>query len=195
MNKVIKFHLSRLAMNIFYLHRVRRLCAQYHCDKHVVKMILETYQLLCTAVWLCDPNSVAQRGSLFYYHNTRIYRRTHANHPSAVWARENSKHFRWLRKFGLRLCTEYTYRYGREHVCEKYLRTLKTPPLPDGSFHPPPQCMPDQYKVDTGDPINDTIAAYRAYYNGDKVRILSWSGKRAGRPTPDWIVPVQTKTI
>jgi hypothetical protein len=36
-------------MNIFVLSRCPRAAARLHCDKHVVKMILETAQLLYTA--------------------------------------------------------------------------------------------------------------------------------------------------
>jgi hypothetical protein len=172
-------------MNIFYLHRKRRKCVKYHCDKHVIKMILETAQLLCTAVWVFDPDSIVQdpESKQFAYHGTRVYRKTHENHPCAIWARENKKHFRWLRKFGLYLCKEYTYRYGKTHKTEEILRGLRTPPaMPDGVFHEPPQCMPDQYKVP-----NDSVQAYRNYYVGEKARMLCWDGKINSRPRPPWV--------
>lgn len=57
-------------MNIFYLSRDPVLCAEMHCDKHVVKMILETAQLLSTAHW--------ELGS------TAPYKPTHKNHPLAL---------------------------------------------------------------------------------------------------------------
>ena len=41
-------------MNIFYLHENPEICAEYHCDKHVVKMILETAQMLSTAHRIID---------------------------------------------------------------------------------------------------------------------------------------------
>ena len=172
-------------MNIFYLHRKRRKCAKYHGNKHVIKMILETAQLLCTAVWVCDPDHVLQdeKNKIFTYRGTRIYRKTHQNHPCAIWARENKKHFRWLRKFGLRLCDEYTYRYGKVHKTREILEKLRTPTsLPEGVFHDPPQCMPDEYKVP-----NDSVQAYRNYYKAEKRNMHYWKGKIAWRDAPKWI--------
>lgn len=61
-------------MNIFYLDKDPKLCAQYHCDKHVVKMILESAQLLCTAVNEAAGKEVAP------------YKSTHVNHPCSIWS-------------------------------------------------------------------------------------------------------------
>ena len=36
-------------MNIFFLHKHPVIAAQMQCDKHVVKMVLETAQMLSTA--------------------------------------------------------------------------------------------------------------------------------------------------
>ena len=36
-------------MNIFVLDNDPKKCAEAHCNKHVVKMILEHAQLMCTA--------------------------------------------------------------------------------------------------------------------------------------------------
>ena len=37
-------------MNFFDLDDDDEACAEAHCDKHVVKMILESVQLLCTSL-------------------------------------------------------------------------------------------------------------------------------------------------
>lgn len=172
-------------MNIFYLHRLRRKCAEYHCDKHVIKMILETAQLLCTAIWVYDSDNVHwdKDTKIFTYRGARVYRKTHENHPCAIWARSNKKNFRWLRKFGIILCKEYSYRYGKVHKTQTVLEALRTPSaIPDGDFFEPPQCMPDQYKV-PGKCVN----AYRKYYVSEKSSLHSWKGKVAGRNTPFWI--------
>ena len=39
-------------MNLFYLDEDFDKCAEYHVDKHIVKMPLEAAQLLCTAIWI-----------------------------------------------------------------------------------------------------------------------------------------------
>lgn len=167
-------------MNIFYLHRKRRRCAKYHCDKHIVKMPIEAAQLLCTAIWLCCPDLVVWDSEQleWTYKGARVYRKTHTNHPCAVWARANKKNWKWLRKFGIRLCEEYTHRYGKVHKTQGVLEALKCPPLPDGEFTPPPQCMPDEYKVE-----DDCVTAYRRYYNGAKKDILTWKN----REVPAWV--------
>ena len=98
-------------MNIFYLHSIPQIAAIYHCDKHVVKMIVETAQLLATAHHeLGNGDKVT-------------YKPTHKNHPSAVWARSSRLHYMYLQRLGLSLCKEYTKRYGKEHSVEKYFRT------------------------------------------------------------------------
>jgi hypothetical protein len=127
-------------------------------------MILETAQLLCTAIWVFGSEAP--------------YRKTHVNHPCAVWARENKKNWHWLKKFGLYLCQEYTYRYGKTHKTQAVLESLECPELPDGDFSPPPQCMPDEYKVE-----GNTVQAYRNYYVGEKSNLFDWKK----RERPKWI--------
>lgn len=75
-------------MNIFYLHKNTEQCANMHCDKHVVKMILESAQLLCTAHRVCDGDD--------YCDDYNLYKKTHQNHPSAVWVRKSADNYRWL---------------------------------------------------------------------------------------------------
>ena len=91
-------------MNIFILDKDVKKCAQYHCDKHVVKMILETAQLLCGVhhVTAHDTAHVP-------------YKLSHKNHPCAIWARESFSNYVYLCELGLELCKEYTHRYGKRH--------------------------------------------------------------------------------
>lgn len=145
-----------------------------HCDKHVVKMILETCQMLC-AVWhIVDPEHKIYEPP---------YKLAHKNHPCTIWVRTSLGNYKWLCQLGLELCKEYTYRYGKTHACEKYIITLseQVPPIPDDGFTTPAQAMPDMYKD------HDAVEAYRMYYFFDKNSMLCWKGKIAGRDTPDWI--------
>ena len=64
-------------MNIFYLDRNPKIAAQMHCDKHVVKMVLEYAQILSTAHRVIDGDEVADREGL--------YEIAHKNHPSTAW--------------------------------------------------------------------------------------------------------------
>lgn len=184
-------------MNIFALDNNPKAAAQYHVDKHVIKMILEHCQLLCTAHRILDGefyegrtanNRKIKRWRLSEDLEDFIYKATHINHPSAVWARANLSHYTWLASMTDDLCKEYTYRYGKVHKCErdglvKWLND-NTPKniVNDGTFVLPTPAMPDHCKVP-----GDVVASYRNYYAKEKQRMHSWSGKIAGRPTPTWL--------
>lgn len=179
-------------MNIFYLSHNPEKCAQQHVDKHCVKMILETAQLLSTAHRVLDgevKRMKTKTGRWKTYHelpgvrNNVLYSSTHVNHPSAIWARKNNANYNWLWSLMDSLCKEYTYRYGKVHKCEQtgLLLELSSSPknIPIGTFTEPTPAMPDQYKVP-----GNSILSYHNYYNGEKQRMFSWKK----RETPEWIV-------
>lgn len=121
-------------MNIFILSEDPQEAAEMMCDKHVVKMILETAQLLCSPF----PPGEAP------------YKRSHYNHPSAVWARESVRNYEWLIVHGLALCDEYFFRYGKQHKskevilwCQNNYEKLK---LPIKNRTPFPKVMAEEYK-------------------------------------------------
>ena len=150
-------------MNIFYLDTNPINAAQQHCDKHVVKMIVEYAQLLSTAHHVIDGDAA----------RPDIYRVTHKNHPSAVWVRQSVEHYGYVRDLLMALGEEYTRRYGRVHkTMREVAPALILPPhgmaLNDG-WTPPPQCMPEEYHR------AHPVQAYRAYYRGDKARFARWT--------------------
>ena len=151
-------------MNIFYLDKDCVTSAQYHTVKHVVKMILEYSQLLCTAHRLLDDDV-----------DDRLYRATHKNHPSAKYVRYTDSNYKFVYRMFTALCDEYTYRYGKVHLTDTKLRELlKTPPknIPVGQMTRMPQAMPDEFKC------CDSIIAYRNYYRIAKQHLHTWT-KRA----------------
>ena len=165
-------------MNIFYLDKDPKRCAEMHCDKHVVKMILEYAQLLSTAHRVLDGDEWADRVGL--------YKATHKNHPSAVWARESAGNYFWLNKLFQELCKEYTKRYGKIHGSQirlgDYLYVL--PKSLNIGFEgietgltEPPQCMPDYCKIE-----GDAIMGYRNYYIREKSYMARWNFT----PEPVW---------
>lgn len=158
-------------MNIFYLDADPKLCAQYHCDKHVIKMIVETAQLLCSAHWAS--------------HSSAPYKKTHINHPCSKWVRESIFHYHWLCKLGLELCKEYTFRYNKIHKTEKVIEWLimNCPNLPYSKFKEPPLAMPNYCK------IGDTIQSYRNYYMKEKNHFITYKK----RNKPKWLKLVQRK--
>ena len=160
-------------MNIFFLSEDARTAAQWHVDKHVVKMPLEAAQLLCTAHHLAADPFVKQL--------TLLYKATHKNHPSAIWVRASRANYNWAYSYFAELAEEYTYRYGKQHASWTKLKdVLKAPPCntPDAPFTPPPQCMPDIYKC------ANTSTAYRNYYNFGKKELHAWRKREA----PHWVV-------
>lgn len=159
-------------MNLFYLHPDPTVAAQMQCDKHVVKMLLETAQMLCTAHHEVDGSRASKR----------LYKSAYKNHPSTRWVRADAYHYEWAYKHFAALCDEYTYRYGKVHTTDRKLRKLLSKPPRKLAFKSwqsdPPQCMPDDYKQ------ADTVKAYRAYYQSDdKRRFAAW---RKLRPAPNW---------
>jgi hypothetical protein len=154
-----------MGMNIFYLDSDPVLCAQYHCDKHLVKMLVEHCQLLSTAIRLNGIDDID------------LYKITHKNHPSAIWVRESRENFIWLCELTSEMFKEYTIRYNKSHksfsVFEKCLDYIHC--IPNGSFTNIPQCMPDDCKSD------NPVIAYRQYYIKYKSHFAKWKTK-----TPEW---------
>jgi len=116
-------------MNIFFLDTDPVLAAQYQCDKHVVKMILETAQMLCTAHRVLDGErmySEKTKKPLQQYNHPRwhdvLYKCAHINHPSTKWIRATSGNYQWAFAHFCALCDEYSYRYGKLHESDKKLR-------------------------------------------------------------------------
>jgi len=157
-------------VNIFFIHRDPAVAAQEHCNKHVVKMVLEYAQLLSTAHQTFSP-----------VHIDGLYRKTHYNHPSARWARETGAQYRWLYQLYVALCSEYTHRYDREHLSGRLIGALSKPPMQiAGSdfWSDPPLCMPNEHKG-----AGDAVECYRHYYRVGKKHILDY--KR--RSVPEWL--------
>ena len=144
-------------MNIFVLDKHPNVAAMYHCDKHIVKMPLETAQMLSAVHWR--------------YGNEPPYARTHENHPCTLWAGQTVENYRWLYKLGLALCHEYTYRYGKVHGCERVIKLLMMPPLrlTARGFTAFAKAMPEQYIS------YDAVDSYRAYYANEKASICTWT--------------------
>jgi len=140
-------------MNIFYLDKDPVKAAKVQYNKHVVKMILESAQMLCTA-------------HHHYGNGDNVpYKKAHYNHPSTIWVRDNCENYAWLYRHMIALGKEYTKRYGKTHLtitkCKEPLGS--TPPdMPWLGFTQPPQCMPDEYKDKC------SIQAYWNYYIGEK---------------------------
>jgi len=145
-------------MNIFVLDKNIQKCAQYHADQHVVKMILEYAQMLCTVLY---ENGI-----------DAPYKPTHRNHPCTIWAGESLSNWKWLRELALALNGEYKYRYDKitDHKSAIVAKSLPEPGIVDIGLTEFAQAMPEEYRVE-----GDAVQAYRNYYIGDKSRFAKWT--------------------
>ena len=153
-------------MNIFVLDLDIKKCARYHCDQHVVKMILESAQIACTAL--------NERGF------TTPYRSTHVKHPSVLWAGTSYDNLQWLKKLARALNKEYQYRYrtSKNHGSFGVIEQIEGMRFESTGLTDFPQTMPERFRV-PGDPVK----AYRNFYVGEKLRFARWTRRRK----PAWI--------
>lgn len=177
-------------MNIFYLDSDPVQCAEWMVNSHVVKMILETAQLLSTTHRVLDGNqqTIIKNGrkkKVWILNDNRngfIYQATHINHPSAVWVREAVENYNWLFDHLIALCDEYEYRYEKKHkvVREGITLFLSSPPhnLREWEWTTPPSAMDKSYIIS-----EDPITNYRNYYKHGKTHLHVWKK----RQPPKWI--------
>ena len=144
-------------MNIFYLDEDPEVAAILQYNKHVVKMILESAQMLCTAHHVYGNEEQKENVP---------YKQAHLNHPSTIWCRQSIPNYMWLYEHMLALGHEYTHRYGKVHKsitkCKDFLSIAPQEINKYASFTQPPQAMPDEYKAEC------SIEAYWNYYIGEK---------------------------
>lgn len=154
-------------MNIFVLDLDPKKAAQTHCDKHVVKMICESVQMISTVIRKQFPNA-------------DVYKSTHRNHPCTIWAGESQANMNWLCELTQGLLDEYTLRYDKKHAsglvferCKTYLSDLNYSKSGLTEFA---QAMPEYYKS------KDVVTAYRNYYIAEKSHMLNYKTQK-----PDWL--------
>jgi len=165
-------------MNIFYIHKDPEIAAQAMTDKHVVKMILESAQLLCTAHRILDGHEVIVKSKNGHNlkkwehdndsYNDILYRSTHINHPSAIWVRESSANYNWLYEHFIALGAEYQRRYGRTHKSIDSLRFILASP-PRNIKHK--EQTPMRVAITNQQWHKSTpIESYRTYYIKEKLK-------------------------
>ena len=179
-------------MNIFILNEDPVQAAQEQCDKHVVKMIVESAQMLSTVHRMLDGNitmrpSKSGKRTLKYYEleddrEHLLYKAVHHNHPCTVWSRESCCNYSWHYEHFIALCDEYTYRYGKVHSTDTKLRiALQQIPtnIPEKHMTPfklamgsNPECI-----------LEDAVESYRRFYETKQKRFtMVWTK----RPVPKW---------
>ena len=191
-------------MNIFFVHENPVIAAQSLVDRHCVKMILESTQLLSTAHRLLDGKQITinkyvngslparwrkvKRWQLMDKREDILYQATHINHPSAIWARTSVENYNWLLEHLFALITEYNYRYGKIHACARLKDMLRFPPtkIRISEFFAPTPAMPGELKVLAENPVPgrkyDSLKSYHKYYLTEKIRFAKWKN----RNIPEW---------
>ena len=153
-------------MNIYILDKNIKRCAEYHCDQHVHKMLIDNVQMLCTAL------------------NNRGYptpfQSVHPRHECVKWVEESYDNFVWLEGLTMALNNEYKFRFrtNKDHqviAALNQIRSFKYESLGLTDFV---QSMPWEYRVP-----DDPVAAYRSFYTGEKLQFARWTR----RQKPAWI--------
>lgn len=151
-------------MNIFFFNKDVKINSILLDDKRLVKMILETTQLLSNALYLSGLEAP--------------YKPTHLKHPCTSWAARSIKNWKWLKSYGIALAKEYTIRFKKIHKCEEIINEMVCPKIKDIGFTKPEQCMPEKYRCE------DSCEAYVNYYLGEKFNYLYF--KRCSKKTQNF---------
>lgn len=171
-------------MNIFVLDEDPKTCAEYHCDKHVNKLALESAQMLsiphninCKPIKFGGiPVAPYRSGMPLVTKTGKIRVGAHVNHPCSVWARTSINNYKWLLELGFELCKEYTYRYGKRHKTTDVLLWLQNHisdiSLPNIPMTPFAQC------ITSGIRRSSAVEAYRECYMQDKKHIAKWTKRK-----------------
>ena len=162
-------------MNIFITDPCSERSANALCDMHLVKMVVETGQILSTAILFHAPDTEG------------LYKPTHKNHPCVVWARTCRRSFCWLLDHGLCLAEEYERRFGREHKTHALLKLMmgmwQAMPVTGKEQPPFVYCGPEEHSNP------DVPTAYRTYLSA---KYKAWGPKKArwtNAEPPSWFVP------
>lgn len=180
-------------MNLFVLDKNPVKAAQLQCDKHVVKMIVESAQMLSTAHRMLDGTMERRRSKSgkvmvkYWVHpdptmEKNLYKACHTGHPCTVWTMESSSNYRWHLDHFEALLNEYEYRYNKVHASSKLMQYLLSAPfnIPSGGMTPfklamksNPECMFEE----------DPVRSYREFYQTKQDRFkMVWTG----RDVPEW---------
>ena len=191
-------------MNIFALSSEPKEAARWHNDKHVVKMITETAQMLCTAHRVLDGSKTAfgkrknflilpfeqividyekstPTDLVYKLENQKGMLATHVNHPCAAWVRESAENYNWALDLWEELLHEWRrrYKHNKIHASQRFMGLFCTMPknIPDGKLTPFALAMPDEYKIS-----DDPVLCYRQYYKLGKAHLANWRNTDA----PPW---------
>lgn len=178
-------------MNIFVLHQNATLAALHMDDVRVPKMIVESGQMLATALREHGMDDDALTAAGVVTLKGTAWRSTHRNHPCTVWARQTRSNYAWLAEHAIALCMAYEDRFGKEHGSWPAILAMSklTHKIPDGNMTPFALAMPDDFKeadYRTDNPrfsildAEGAVKSYRRYYSSKPN--VRWA-RRGGAPS------------
>lgn len=157
-------------MNIFFLDRSPKIAARMHCDRHVVKMPIESAQMLSDAHRVLDGSD-----------HPMLCDKYNPNHKCSLWVQRSRSNYLWLYSLFEALCDEYEFRYGRKHESLARSSVLSTPLtcIPDIGLTEPELAMPEFCR------LGDAVSSYRLYYLVDKMKFARWTRRSPPLWWPD----------
>ena len=180
-------------MNIFILDKSINKCAEYHCDKHVVKMIIETCQILSAVI---DVNYIDEhRGKGWKSKPSQQlglpnYPPAHVKHPATLWAIEARGKAKWVCHHLRELCHQYYLRYDKNHKLEGCTMIYEAQ-LKYCEFKKERKTEFVQAITNKKWHRKDPVEAYRTYYNMEKFTFAKW---KLGN-IPNWFVGAPTYEV
>lgn len=179
-------------MNLFILDQNPDTAARLQCDKHVVKMVVESAQMLSTVHRVLDgieilrPSKSGKTNQKYWRltgaREENLYTAVHVGHPCTQWTMESTTNYGWHLVHFVALCDEYTYRYGKVHKSSELIPHLMDLPrnIKEGPLTPfrlamtsNPECMFPE----------DPVKSYRMFYETKQDRFaMNWTN----RPIPEW---------
>ncbi|KAL0216784.1 hypothetical protein P9112_008968 [Eukaryota sp. TZLM1-RC] len=175
-------------MNIFFLSKNPKEAANDMCDQHIVKMALESTQLMFTCHHITrDPEDTQWMDKCEIETGRVPYKPSHQKHGSQLWLHESKANYMWLAQHAIGISEEYEKRYQKTLQGKVLIHWLaKNPPpnLPNKSMTIPYLAMPEDCKyiyqhegiaeepVENG--LNRTVMSYKLYYLLYKTRFARY---------------------
>tara|TARA_Y100000004_G_C8930030_1_gene419484 strand:+ start:1140 stop:1643 length:504 start_codon:yes stop_codon:yes gene_type:complete len=165
-------------MNIFVVDEDPVIAGQCLCDAHVLKLIVESCQTVCSALYINgaveDQMPLTKSGS--------FWRGGYKHHPCTIWVSESRSNARWVIDHAKELLNQYKLRYGKDtHACEEPLARFESMlhMIPEKGLTPFVLAMDDEHKQE------DAVLAYRSYYRQKATN--DWFGYNKGTTPPEWL--------
>ncbi len=171
-------------MNIFVVDEDPICAAEALCDKHVPKMIVETTQILVSALRRhgASDDDVPKTAA------GNPHKGGYRNHPSVVWAGDSFSNAHWVSLHGHELCIQFMKRFGKMHACTVQMAVISKDlhRIPDHGLTDVALCVGKEFQdmyCQTHAPMHEAVPIYREFYMHDKASFATWE---KGVDAPDW---------